>query len=247
MALRTTAVATAAFVFLTTPGFVGCKPSNGSTRGSTTGSGVASDGTLDATGHPAAVGGDTDDSGGGDGDAPVTDGAQGSTVDADVMPPIYLSQQHQEACLVGQGDPFPNFELADLDGVTQPIHSRFGERLTVVCIWNDDNPIAQWQLNDLNPEVVEQYGDQGVNVVTIGYKVPAERARAIVDELSGSLPVLLDLDGSAFAQVATQYLPRTYLLGEDGSILWFDLDYTAETRRHLDRAIRVALNNPPGK
>ena len=51
--------------------------------------------------------------------------------------------------------------------------------------------------------------------------------------------MLLDSEGEALAKVATRRLPRTYLLDKKGKILWFDMEYSASTRRDLRDAIRV--------
>jgi hypothetical protein len=41
--------------------------------------------------------------------------------------------------------------------------------------------------------------------------------------------------------VASEKLPRTYLLDASGKILWFDIEYSRTTRQQLLSAIRFSL------
>ena len=52
---------------------------------------------------------------------------------------------------------------------------------------------------------------------------------------------LRDPDRQAFAQIASDLLPRSYLLGADGEILWLDVEYSRSTRRELRNAILYHL------
>jgi hypothetical protein len=46
--------------------------------------------------------------------------------------------------------------------------------------------------------------------------------------------------------VATEHLPRTYLLDAEGRILWFDLEYSRATARELINALHFFLENGSG-
>ena len=54
----------------------------------------------------------------------------------------------------------------------------------------------------------------------------------------------MDPQGKALAQVATRYLPRTYLVDSEGKIVWFDMEYSPSTRRHLLQAIEYSMDTP---
>ena len=60
------------------------------------------------------------------------------------------------------------------------------------------------------------------------------------EEADVTFPSLLDPGGAYFAAVATERLPRIYLLDADGKILWFDMEYTETTRGALKQAIHAS-------
>ncbi|MDH3717503.1 MAG: TlpA family protein disulfide reductase, partial [Planctomycetota bacterium] len=132
----------------------------------------------------------------------------------------------------------------DLEGNQQSLASLLGSKATVVCFWTSTSPLATWQLSDLGPDVLEKHGPQGVQVVTINYKEPVAAARAAANKAQLSVPVLMDSQGTVFKQVASDYLPRTYVLDAKGKVLWLDIGYSTETQRHLEEAIRYAISLP---
>jgi len=157
------------------------------------------------------------------------------------MPKVLLNAQLQAASLVKVDDPMPEGELPDLEGKKHSIGSLLGEKLTVVLFWASENPYSAPALADLQPDVLAPYGKKGVRVIGISHKDSAEDARKAAQEAEAQYPILLDADGSYFAKVAKEKLPRIYVLDAKGRILWFDVEYSKSTRRDLMTAIKVVL------
>jgi peroxiredoxin len=103
--------------------------------------------------------------------------------------------------------------------------------------------MAQQQLKDLGPDIVDPFGQKGVAVVGIAVKETDDGAAAALKKAGASFPNLLDADGKAFNQVGSVRLPRTYLLDPQGKILWFDIEYSVATRRELRHALRFIAGN----
>jgi peroxiredoxin len=158
-----------------------------------------------------------------------------------VAPEVLLSSDHQATCRVQVGDTFPDLSLTALDGQPTPLESQLGKRLTVVVFWNRRQPMSIEQLRQLQTEFVVRYRQAGVSVVTINVGDSPETIRDLHDETSGEYVWLRDPDGQAFAQIATELLPRTYLLRPDRQVVWLDLEYSRSTRRELRNAILYVL------
>jgi len=160
------------------------------------------------------------------------------------LPPIHLSKQHEATCVVKQGDALPDFELRGTDGKKHQLSSLLGERLTAVCFWSGKSPAAVQQLLDMEPEILATFAEKGLAVVAINYGEQGGAVKRMVEQIGFTAPLLLDPKGTAFSQVATRHLPRTYLLDKDGKVVWFDLEYSPSTRRHLKQAIEYSLAQP---
>ena len=157
------------------------------------------------------------------------------------IPKVTLSETSAATCLVKVDDMMPEGRLPDLEGNSQELRELRGEKLTVVYFWTADNPYALAGLSDLATDVVTPYADKGVKVIAINEDKDPEAAKKHVQELKAEFVHLHDPEGKYFAQVATEELPRVYLLDAEGKILWFDLEYSRSVRRNLLQAVQVAL------
>lgn len=162
------------------------------------------------------------------------------------VPEVHMPEALRQTCLVFVGDQMPDGELNDLDGNKKTLSSLYGKKLTVVLFWTRgkelyDQMTTTSALEDLEKDVAEPYGPKGVAVVGIDVKDPVDEARKTVEEAGAKYPILSDPEGEYFAKVATQDLPRVYLLDADGKIIWLDIEFSRITRRNLEQAIQVEL------
>lgn len=164
-------------------------------------------------------------------------------IPAAVIPQVVLSDQHTALCKLQVGDSMPDMRLPDLEDQEQHLHGFFGENLTVVLFWNGDQGMARTELADLQFDVAQPYVDLGVQVVGVAVRESAASAKEHLATVKATFPNLIDVDGAAFEQVGSGKLPRTYLLDEQGHILWFDIEYSRSTRRELFKAIRLVIAN----
>ncbi len=161
------------------------------------------------------------------------------------VPPVELSKQHAALCNVKVGDMLPAIELPRLEGGRPtPLASLFGEKATVVIFWTADRRMALEQLADLDADVIKPFARQGVAVVGIAVNESASTAQGVLRKGGVTFPNLLDARGQAFAAVGSEKLPRTYLVGPRGKILWFDIEYSHATRRELRQALRALAGEP---
>jgi len=157
------------------------------------------------------------------------------------MPRVVLSDQHTAMCKVKVGDAFPNLELPDTAGQQRSLTELYGPKLTLVVFWDQTQPTALEELSDLNRYHLPRFGNKGLAVVAVNCGDGATQAAELAKNAGASYPVLVDVDRQAFAQVASDKLPRSYLLDPSGKVIWFDLEYSPTTRRDLAVAIRHTL------
>lgn len=162
------------------------------------------------------------------------------------VPEVRLTDALLATCLVRVDDLMPDGELPDLEGNPQRLSDLFGEKLTVVFFWATGDSsyskmAATSALEDLQKDVAEPYSGKGVRVIGINVREEPELAREQVSKAGANFTNLVDGDGAFFSQVATEKLPRAYLVDGDGKILWFDLEYSHATHRDVLQAIQVEL------
>lgn len=174
---------------------------------------------------------------------PTVDYAQASDAESGPaeVPPVLLTEQHAALCRVKVGDAMPEIELPKVLGGNAKLSDLYGKGATVVVFWKGDRQMAVDELADLGPDVVQELGPRGVEVVGIAVNEPAATARSTIQKSAADFPQLLDVDGKAFAKIGTKKLPWTLVLDANGKIVWFDLEYSLATRRELQQALRATI------
>lgn len=156
------------------------------------------------------------------------------------IPKVALTEKLVATCKVKVGDRLPETTaLAGLDG--KPLSQLFGPKATVVLFWTTASPYALQALEDLGADVAAAYGSTGVAVIGINVKDPAESAQKAVQSAGVQYPQLRDPQGDYFGLVATEGLPRLYLLDSTGTIRWFDVQYQESTRQDLLQALSAMI------
>lgn len=156
------------------------------------------------------------------------------------IPKVALTEKLEETCKVKVGDRLPDTTaLAGLEG--KSLSTLFGPKATVVLFWTTANPYALQALEDLGTDVAVAYGSQGVAVIGINVKDSAEAVQKAAQSAGVKYAQLRDPQGEYFGLVATEGLPRVYLLDAAGRIRWFDVQYQESTRQDLLLGLNVLV------
>jgi hypothetical protein len=141
------------------------------------------------------------------------------------------------------GDVLPTIELQTLDGGAANLESLAGSKATVILFWTTDSWMSQTALGDLQREIAGRGPASGVGVVGIAVRAAGDAAQQALAAAGAQFPQLVDAQGSAFAKIGDDALPRVYVLDAQRRIAWFDIEYSESTRRELHETL-AALTAP---
>lgn len=156
-------------------------------------------------------------------------------------PEVVMSEAHAKTCLIHVGDAMPELTLQHLNGKDFTLSQLYGQRLTVVVFWTAQHPYALEQFERLSRETDQPFSKFGVDVVAVNIGDSPQTVTELNLNNAGNFSSLLDPEGAALSQVATEKLPRTYLLDAEGKVLWFDIEYSLSTARGLKNALNYYL------
>lgn len=116
-----------------------------------------------------------------------------------------------------EGQPAPDFALADLDGNTVRLDDLRG-RPVVVNFW------ASWcgpcvEEFPLLRAAAAEHADEGLAIVGIVYDDRSESARAFMQQNGGTWPAAMDPGGRVAAAYGVYAPPQTYFIGRDGTVV----------------------------
>lgn len=161
----------------------------------------------------------------------------------EIFPPsVVMSDEHRKTCLVFVGDTMPNGQLKDAEGQEHSVTGSADKALTVIVFWNAADPYALDQFEELPNDLVP-FAELGVQTIAIHVGPLPENYHQLVEQYGKDVLCLADPDRAYFRKVSTGGVPRTYLLGADGKIIWLDIEYSRTTRYDLRNALHYSLKD----
>lgn len=151
-------------------------------------------------------------------------------------PVLAFSQGHRETCVVYAGDSLPDASLPDGEGKDHALRETLGKQLTVIILWNADNPYALDQFQEIRRDVLP-LAEHGVQAIAIHVGKPPEDYAELCHDSGEGVLCLIDADSKYYSQLASRMLPRTYVVDAEGKILWLDIEYSRSTRYDLRNAL----------
>lgn len=119
--------------------------------------------------------------------------------------------------LVKEGSVAPDFELANLSGETVRL-SDYAGRPVVLNFWATWCAPCRVEMPELQ-RAHEEFGDDGPILLTINQEEPADRVREFFNDISLTLPALLDPKGRVGLTYGAVFLPTTVIIDPDGIVL----------------------------
>ena len=165
-------------------------------------------------------------------------------VDGDLVEPqVLLSEAHQQTCRAKIGDVAADVTVTDINGTNHQLARLLSEQLTVLLFWTEESAASLEQFRRLPVDVLAAFADKGVKVIAVNVGGEVARVRELTGDAADKITSLVDEDGDLFGQFATSISPRTYVLDKNGTILWFDIEYSQSTQRALTDALTYFLVN----
>lgn len=131
------------------------------------------------------------------------------------------------------GDPPPRFSLRDTEGRTVTAPGDFAGNAVVVHFWADWCPYCLEEMPVLD-KLYRQYKKQGLMIYAVNVGQGLDAARAYMNRVKITYPVLLDTDGKTAKSYGVLGLPRTFFIDRKGNIKYKLLgEASGETLRKL--------------
>ncbi|MFA4945400.1 MAG: DUF2092 domain-containing protein [Lentisphaeria bacterium] len=137
------------------------------------------------------------------------------------------------------GKPAPTFKLEQLAGGSFNLADQRG-KILILDFWATWCGPCKRSLPMLT-ELAATFRDQGVLFRAVNQEEPAETVRGFLDTLKLDCPVLLDPDGAVGERYRVTAIPKTVLIGPDGTVQAIHVGFAPDIKQTLTGQIQALL------
>jgi peroxiredoxin len=140
--------------------------------------------------------------------------------------------------LIHAGDVAPDFTVEMLDGRSVTLSSLRGE-VVLVTFWATWCPPCRQEMSHM-----QEFINAHPTVVVLPISRGEERETVVnfVERMGYTFPIGLDGDQSIYRKYATNYIPRCFVVGRDGKVVYSGVGYDEQVAAEIEASVAEALN-----
>ena len=146
----------------------------------------------------------------------------------------------EETTLINEGDVAPDFTVAKLGGGEATLSSLRG-KVVLVNFWATWCPPCRQELAHLQEGVLDVFKGKDLVVLPVSRGEKEEVVQEYITKMGYTFPIYLDGDQSAYKKDASNYIPRSVVVGRDGKVVYVAVGYDETVAKEVNEAIAAAL------
>lgn len=142
--------------------------------------------------------------------------------------------------LVKIGQQVPAFTVKMFDGSTVDILDLKG-KVVLLNFWATWCPPCRQELTRVQKDIIDRFRGKDFVFLPISRQEKYETVKAFREKTGYTFPMGLDTERKIFPLFATETIPRNFVIGKDGKIVFMEIGYSEESFQKLIQEIEKAL------
>ena len=158
-----------------------------------------------------------------------------------VMPKAAMAQDDIEATtLIKKGDKAPDFTVEMVDGEQNTL-SKLKGKVVVVNFWATWCPPCRQELKVVEKELINRFKGKDFVFLPISRGEAKKTVEAFRKQNGYTFPMGLDPKQTIYKKYASNYIPRNFVVGKDGKVIYVSVGYEPKEFAEMVEVIEKAV------
>ncbi len=153
----------------------------------------------------------------------------------------FAQEDLDRTTLVKDGDKAPQFTATMLDG-TQISSDDLAGKVVLLNFWATWCPPCRKEVARLQEDIVDRFAGRDFVLIAVAIDEKQETVEQFMKRNGYHFPAAFDGGKKLYGLFAESYIPRNFLIGPDGTVLFHSIGYTPEEFDGLVSTIGAALD-----
>ena len=142
--------------------------------------------------------------------------------------------------LVKQGQTAPDFTVEMVDGEKVTLSSLKG-KIVLINFWATWCPPCREEFKRVQKDIIDHFKGQDFVFLPISRGEKKATVDSFRDKQGYTFPMGLDPTQEIYKKYASNYIPRNFVVGKDGKVIYVSVGYEAKEFESMVKAIEEAL------